>query len=310
MSLKSGVIFVVSFLLAAGAGGQSHVRVSPRKTLVVCIAPGLFSEVNIRDAQAAVQTWGNAVSRRMDLGYEVEVVVPNDRPSTIEAIKSGKVELISLTGLDYLAMKDEVDLEPAVVGIWGEDRKVAEEYVLLVRRDSGLEELSHLQGRRLIIGTADRGETAAMWLDVLLLREGLPAGQDFLRARAAEKASQALLPVFFGQVDACVVPHRALQTMGELNPQVMRELRTLARSPEFLVGFMCFRGGSDAGRREKLMDVVFKIHAEVEGRQLLTIFRSDRVDRFQPVYLESLADLKEEYESLKASLANPHEEGK
>ena len=291
---------VLALLLAGATRSPGDTGNDTRRRVGVWGTPDMFAGVNIDDAQAAIQVWTRALTQRMSLKYRPEVTVAQDSASLAAAVRAGQVDVVGLSGLAYLEMRDRIGLEPVVVGTWGEERRATEEYVLLARRDGGLENLEALQGQAVILAAADQGRMAMVWLDVLLWRAGLPESRKFLSIRTVERPSQAVLPVFFGQADACVVTDRAWQTMGELNPQVTRELRQLARSPALLLRVMCLRRESDPALRQEMLNASLQLHKETEGRQILEIFRLNQVVPFQPVFLEGLESLMAEYRTLSA----------
>ena len=117
-----------------------------------------------------------------------------------------------------------------------------EEYVLLVHRDGPIKEIGDLQGRSLVWIDNPRACLAPIWLDTLLAQQGLgPADQFFGKMTPTKKTSQAVLPVFFRQADVCLTMRSGFQTAAELNPQVGRQLRVLATSPELVNQIFCYR---------------------------------------------------------------------
>jgi len=79
-------------------------------------------------------------------------------------------------------------------------------------------------------------------MDVLLWRSGLDAGETFFEEiQEVSKVSQAVLPVFFDQADACIAPMDAFRTMAELNPQLEEELWVIDTSPGFCQAVVCAR---------------------------------------------------------------------
>jgi ABC-type phosphate/phosphonate transport system substrate-binding protein len=291
-------------LLGSGAlNGQSSMPNpvdEPAIRVKICSTPNMFSSVNVADIQIALQAWASALSQRMGLNYMLEVIMMGGLSEVAAAVLEGQVEVIGLTGLEYLEGKDQTPMRPAIVGVWGEDEQVGDEYVLLVRRDSGLERPIDLKGGRLIFDGSDQRRVATIWLDVLLLRGGLPESRHFLVTEVVEKAPQAALPVFFGKADACIIRKQAWETMGELNPQMIRELKALAHSPRLLFRLMCFRRDSDPGLHQALLDATQKMHIEIEGQQMLAIFRIDRAVRFELAHLKGLQELVAEHARLRS----------
>jgi len=301
---KTGIQVAAVILLALTARGQIDEGRIARHIVRLGTTPDLLSGVNMKDAQIAIQIWTEEVRHKMGVeDYQLELTVFEGLPAAVKAVKARQLDWLGLTGLDFFEIKDEAPLEPALVGIWNEEGKITEEYVLLTHRGRDMEELVHFRDRDLIVGTRDKGRTAKVWLEVLLMREGLPESQDLLRKyRKVDKPSEALLAVFFEQADACIVTRRAFQTMAELNPQVKRELAVLASSPGFLSQVMCVRKDLDAEEKKIVIDTLLKLHTESEGQQLLTLFRSEKAVRFQASHLQNTAALAAEYEGLKAQI--------
>ena len=291
-------------LWTAETAGQTAAGDRPRQTVRMAATTELYAGVNIQDAQVAMQLWLNAVNKRVDLIVDLDLTIFYDPSAGIQAVKDGEIDLLGMTGLGYLRSGDGVPLDPLVVGLWGEPPRATVEYVLLVRRDLGVEAVGDLRDREVIVGTLDRGQTARMWLDVLLLREKLPASEGFFaQVEKVDRASQAVLPVYFGQTDACVVRRRSYDTLVELNPQLGEELAILATSPPLLLQLMCAASTLDSVIREALIEAAARLPGEPEGRQMLMLFRSDRTARFEARHLQATADLVAEHDAMVARAA-------
>ena len=66
---------------------------------------------------------------------------------------------------------------------------------------------------------------------------------DMARIKEAQKPSQALMPVFFRQADACVASRHYFEVNSELNPQIQRELMSISNSPGLAGGSRRFQKG-------------------------------------------------------------------
>jgi ABC-type phosphate/phosphonate transport system substrate-binding protein len=232
----------------------------------------------------------------------METTIFDDLPSLKKAIEEEKVDMITMTGLDYLEIEKEMATKPSLVGVSGEG--VTKTYVVLVRADSGIKKIEQLKGRKLLSESGTNGQIALRWLDVVLMQRGFPEARDFFKpVKLVEKASKAILPVFFKQADACVVSREAFNTMLELNPQIGKSLMILVASPAFLDNVVFFRSGYDEKSKNDLIESGLKFNEEPEGQQVLMLFRKTRIVRFQPEYLETLRLLQRDYEELKAKKA-------
>ena len=291
-------------LWAAETAGEVEEVGHPRRTVRMAATTELYSGVNIQDAQVAMQLWLNAVSKRVELAVDLELTIFYELAAGIQAVQDGEIDMLGMTGLGYLRSRDRVALDPWVVGLWGEPPRATVEYILLARRDRDAEAVGDLRDWEVIIGTLDRGQTARMWLDVLLLREMLPTSEGFFaQVEKVDQASQAVLPVYFGQTDACVVRRQSYDTLVELNPQLGEDLTILATSPPLLLQIMCAAKTLDSGLREALLEAAARLPGEPEGRQMLMLFRSDRTAGFEARHLQATADLAAEHDALVARAA-------
>jgi len=279
-------------LLAAWTGAQP----GPTKARAGVVME-IFSGVNIDDARAAAQLWADEMLRRTGGRYMGALVVFDNVEQMIQAVRRTEVEVVILPAMDFLRVREQVSLEPRSVGIFS-DSTTMQEFVLLVRRGEDVERLADLRGKKLLVNRLD-WQMARLWLEVLLRREDLPdSGVHFGKIAQVEGASQQVLPVFFGQADACIVTARRFATLIELNPQLERELTVVARSPAYLLYLGCLvRGlGEEFGR--DYVDIAQSLHRDRSGRQLVTLFGLERIVPFEAEYLKSLEELMAEYELL------------
>jgi hypothetical protein len=107
-----------------------------------------------------------------------------------------------------------------------------------------------------------------------------------------------VLPVFFRQSDACVVTRSGFETMVELNPQLGRQLKILARSPEVVPAVFCFRADYAAGFKEDLFAGVRDLHKSAAGQQVLTVFQSDKIEDQPMSCLDSALELLATHQKL------------
>ena len=122
-----------------------------------------------------------------------------------------------------------------------------------------------------------------MWLDNCPMKAGLLSHESFFCIiTEAPKTANAVLPVFFGQADACLVLERLFDTIAELNPQLRNELVTLANSPPLLMSLTCFTPACSPRMKQRTLVFGERMHHTPKGKQILTLFGLDRAVIFQP----------------------------
>lgn len=200
----------------------------------------LLSDVDFKDAQVAMDLWVKELSKSTKNPLQPRSILIDDLPALIRAINAKQVDVLGLSCLDYFKIKDQVNLEPGMVVIIG--GKPSKEFSLITRRDKGLKNLGELKNSKLLVCDEKPGNgVPLMWLDTFLVKQGVPSSKRlFISIKEVDKVSQAVLPLFFKQVDACLVSRSGFETMVELNPQIGEQLTILATSPGFVLGGVFF----------------------------------------------------------------------
>jgi phosphonate transport system substrate-binding protein len=114
------------------------------------------------------------------------------------------------------------------------------------------------------------------WLDTALVEAGQKRAADFFGPiRYQDKASLVALPVFFRQVDACLITSNSFKVMGELNPQLHKQLRVLALSPDVIPSFFAFCARDPSLVSPEVITAMTEMHQSTAGKQILTLVKAD-----------------------------------
>lgn len=211
-----------------------------------------------------------------------------------DVLMSKPYDVIASTGLDFLQLRDRLHLRP--LAILSKTDQPTDTYVLVIRKNKTLKELERLPERVLMVEAGGSGEIACLWLDAVLKARGLPPHQVFFNSqRTSDKPSRILLPVFFGQADACVVSESAFAVMNELNPQIKKQLSILERSDGYVSMLISATDRLEDWARDMVMAETERMHTYPEGRQILTIMQMERFFEFKPDYLEATETLYRRY---------------
>jgi ABC-type phosphate/phosphonate transport system substrate-binding protein len=207
-----------------------------------------------------------------------------------DAFMNKPYDVIASTGLDYLRLQERFHLRP--LAILSKTDRPTDAYVLVTRKDKTVKALARLQDRRLMVEAGGSGEIACLWLDTVLKARGLPPHQIFFNSqRTGDKPSRILLPVFFGQADACVVTESAFDVINELNPQIEKQLVILERSPGYISMLISATDRLEDWARDMVLEETERMHTYPEGRQILTIMQMKQFFTFKPEYLKATETL-------------------
>jgi phosphonate transport system substrate-binding protein len=250
--------------------------------------------VNTEDARMAVEMLMRDIMERRGNRFRIRLDFLMEFDQAAEKITTDRYDLVVLPGLDYLQIEPKVALVPRLV--LSRVNQPTEPLVLVTRHNETLKSLTKKKMRILMVDVGRFGETAKLWLDTVLLEAGLgPSHQFFSEIRRTQKPSQSILPVFFGQVTACVITESALNVIKELNPQIERRVQILKRSGNLVTLLLCATPWADKKDVDMVVAEGLKAIHDPKSRQALTIVQMNRFYPFQPEYMDATRDLYERF---------------
>ena len=266
LALMLGALASLPRALAAADGGAP---------IRLAISESMVSDVNINDARAAMLIWLKRMEADLNISVEVNPRVFDSPEEIVRRARANQFDTVALNVVEYRQIADVLDPSQIVAesGVGG-----PEQYILLAKRTGGIQRLADLRGRRLCEWKSVKMCLGPMWLSSVLDEGHFGLAEQFFGSTTAEtKASRVVLPVFFGQVDACLTTKRSFDTMSELNPQVARDLAVIAISPSLVVTFYIFHKNYRGMSREKFAKVYADLPATAAGRQLATLFQFEKL---------------------------------
>jgi len=236
----------------------------------LAISQSVMGDVNLNDARAAMQIWIKADGHGVNVAIDLKLL---DTQAILECARRGRADALALNVIEYRQIADMLDSSQIVTG--GE---ASDQYLMLARQNSGIRQLGDLKGRRLRMLKNPAMCVAPAWLATLLDEGHCGPAEQFLGSVTTDtKSSRVVLPVFFGQADACLTSKRGFEMMCELNPQVARDLKLFASSPPVVVGFYVFRKNYQSVAREKVIRAMSSLRNSMARRQIATLFQFDEL---------------------------------
>ena len=128
-----------------------------------------------------------------------------------------------------------------------------------------------------------------LWLEKLLREKSLPNSKKYLKEIVTDyKATNVVLPVFFNKAKACIVTESSLNLLVELNPSIKTKMKILESSDFILLGLGCLnKKKNDTDTYNTLKDIIFTLHENEYGKQLLHLFNADKLVPYKDEYLQN-----------------------
>jgi hypothetical protein len=304
--LLGALLLVPASFRAVPAAEQEAPPELPPAHMDVIYSSSLFRTVSKNDAIAALRVWVETVSRNYGFLVDCHVAVAENVGEIKRRLQEGPISIVVLDPIEYFELAGLGVLEPAFTGTRGKEDESLQ-YLLVTSRESGMTTISGLHCKTLVIQISSRADLGRMWIDVSLHDEGLgPLDRFFSSVRSVLTPSEAVLPVFFGRAGAGVVDRDSFEVMKEMNPQLGSRLRVLAVSPPVLNGIVCLDKRL-VRYREDLRKGLRELHETPAGKQILMVFRSNRLKPVNAEELERMRTLCTKYRRISSESAAQQE---
>ena len=287
----------VGFALVNAIGASAGRAASPPKELrlasIISLGPGM----NVEDSRLAIEVLMQKTLVRKTDPYRVKLSLLSGLDQIEPAMSRDRFHFLALTGLDYAELRQSLPLTPLI--ILSKNDAPTETLLLVSQKNQGLGALAKKEKRVVVLDDTRVGDLSRLWLDTVLWDAGLPASEGFFSTlKRATRPGQLLLPVFFGQADACVITASAFALMAEFNPQIEKRLAPLMQSPELVSLLLCATEHAAPQDRELVLSDVNTMDQDPTVRQALTIVQMKRLIPFRREYFEATETLIEKYRLL------------
>ena len=285
--------FLLLALFAAPAQSDEPPGTLTDVPLHIGFTKSCFAGVNQNDAQAAFKVFLLSVGRRNGYNVRAQTTIFEDDALFEKAIRERSINLVIIDSWKYLSMNVGNYVKPTFVT--SDQGRIGNKYVLLSRRGGKINSLAELRGSHILRLESANASTGVLWLEGLLQAKNLGAANSFLGGlEVVGKPSAAILPVFFGKKDACLVPQSSFDVMKEMNPQLGKELQEIATSDIFADIIICLSPSdwtSDKGKAD-LVRILGELHLEPAGQQILSLFKINQLMPFQEQHMDSVRNLR------------------
>jgi len=285
MSFGVVALAMIGSLIWCATSAAESVRKSD--SLVIGYSTQVFYNVDPRDVIGLTKVWARLADSKLKFSSETAVVFYKTTAEAENALANNEVDILVMIPEEFVHMRASIPLAPVLSADYG--KSFYDELILLVRKDSGITRVAQLRGKNLRVEAGQKGSIPIQWLDTLLASRVLPEPQGFFAGiNEFPKASQVIMPVFFGQADACLTSRNSFNTLSELNPQLGSQMLVLERSPGFATGIIAVRRDIRNSRRDAMVEILQEMQNDPKGKQLLTMFRCNRLVPFKAEHLATV----------------------
>jgi len=239
----------------------------------------MFVGINMTDARNSIKALTASIAREVAIKADPDPLIYENVDEAESLLRGHQITAVSMRTSEYWLLRRNIAFNRFLVTARKGNPTSA--YLVLAREGSAITKLADLRDKRVLVYTSPSMCLAIPWLDVELAKESLPTTSVFFGGLVDfPKPAKVVLPVFFGQADACLITRYAYDTIIELNPQVGRQLRIVATSPDYVATLFGFRADLSPAFTEKAVRAFVALRYSVFGRQTLAIFQTEEIAEF------------------------------
>lgn len=263
-------IFLSSLLFLLLAGCNKPVEPdpapsAPRENLRI----GLIPEQNVFEQLRRYQPLTNYLSDRLGIGIELKVlsrygnIIDNFSALGLDGAFFGSFSYAlahERLGVSVLARPVNPDGESTYYGL------------IFVRRDSGIQHVEQMRGKRFVF--VDKATTAGYLLPLdYFFEHGVSDFRTFLgEIYFAGTHEDAYYDVLNGKADIGAAKNTVYKRLAAKDPRLTEELTPLARSPEVPENAFALTNRVDPALRERLKQALLSMENDPEGKNVLSRF--------------------------------------
>jgi len=290
---------IVCFAADRSSQGTLHKGSALLPIVNIGFSPDMFTDIDQVDAVSAIKIWADSILEKRGVHLGSNPRIYNTQAEMKQDLLAEQVDFLAMLTVDYLNFENDVNLSNLHFSM--QNGAATEEYVLLIQRESGINDLAGLKDKSIVIHTGFRENLGPVWFDTLLMQEGFDeASGHFRKIEFKENLLKAVLPVFFEKVDACLVTRNGIERMVEMNPQVSNKLRILASSEELIPSLFCVRSSYNSMLKNEFLSALHTLDDDLLGQQVLRMFQAEKLISGDGSDLTSTKQLIETHKKLKA----------
>ncbi|PKL90390.1 MAG: hypothetical protein CVV23_00630 [Ignavibacteriae bacterium HGW-Ignavibacteriae-2] len=281
-------------LLLIIALGYNSLLFPQENILNIAITNKNLSIQNTKSGYASIIDWAKKyLSKREQLvknNIVAEWYLFENNTVLEEFYKKKPIDVIGMRSIDYILFNSKINFSPGLSVCFDNSETV--EYCLVTSKYAGSK-------KRLAMEKFYAKDLHNMWLETKILKEKKESVNSFFsEINTYENESEALLSVFFNKNEFAIISKNKLEIMAELNHQIKNNINIIYTSPKYLYGLVAFSKTLEKSLIDIIVDEALSFDEKNESKQILELFKVDKLERLTENSLKNVENLMAEYSKL------------
>ncbi|MES9860338.1 MAG: PhnD/SsuA/transferrin family substrate-binding protein [Candidatus Thiodiazotropha sp. LLP2] len=254
---------------------------------------GSLNDRSITDAEIAFQVIFNELLSEVNESFNLKIY--ENQSKLFSKFKHGEIDAILTNSLNFIELHNLIHPTARYSVQFGDELK--QNYLVLVRRSDNLTKLKQLREKVLSLGESH--QVGKLFLDVELLQLGLPISDHFFKdIHRVNGDNTSIIDLYFGKIDAAVVPKYNFEIAQSLNPQIKNKLQILTESEPMIHQAVGLRYNFSQKRINNFEPSILTDMPNKRLRHVLDTFGIVRLHKINDETLSEVRSLKRQYNRL------------
>lgn len=241
----------------------------------------IIDGVDIKDAEAAFKILTDSFVKRLRYkkiyDFDFEGKIYSDLKTLKTDVDNKNINFFNVSTFEYFSLVDRAKFTPFLTGT-NHPNKNFDIYLLITNYQNNVNDIKQLNDVTISVPKSIEKNIGGYWLKSILREELGKTGYKTISFSTNKQSdSEAMLSVFFGKTDYVLISETAFELGCELNPSLKSKIKVLKKSGLLLNGVFAYRVGSDPSTVNSITDVALEIHKDVEGKQILNLFKIQKI---------------------------------
>jgi phosphonate transport system substrate-binding protein len=289
--LKRITGLLTTLLLFYAAASYCQPKTDELPFFNIAFSEKIFVNVNSNDATALTKVLTENLLEKSPFTFRTgSPNIYSSMEEMEESVKHERNDLYILLPEEFLRLNKFGMIDPIAVSL--RNNSVYDVYKIIVSKESNIKNLKDLKDKSILVGYSSGNDNPHLWLDYLLSTKGISKREKYFKSiEISQKSLPVILQVYFGQADACIISDDKLNLAIEMNPQLGENLVVIEISKPLLRAILAEKKSKPEKNKKLLLDNLLNLDKTTEGKQVLTLFRIDKLIPYKEEYLQSFYEL-------------------
>ena len=219
------------------------------------------------------------------------------------AIAKGQVNAFFGSPLEFL--KSEEYLVAGIVSGAVFSQKLKSKTYLIVRKDSGINNLLQLRNKKLSMQKYLVSDVGGLYIETLMLEHQLPETKRFFsEIKYTDTSNTAIIDLFFKKVDATLMSEIQFDIATELNPQLLKQTKIIETSEPYLIFVAALTKGTPEVTASSIRASLFSVDQTRKGRNVLNLMKMQGFREISTSELDNVRALVEKNKQLRVQASD------